>query len=254
MASSRMLTLLSTFLYSLILVQHSLAYAPMTLTIVNNCPFTVCPGIQPNSGHEVLESGGFCLPTLHHRSFPAPSDHWSGRVWARTGCTHDGTRFSCLTGDCNGQLYCSGHGGTVPATLAQLSIHHGGHLDLTSYGVSLVDGFNVGMTITPHEGHGRCPVVGCRADLLPTCPAPLQTRAPASAGGHVVGCKSGCLAFNTDELCCRNMYNSPRTCRASSYSEFFKHACPDTFTYAHDSPNLTHECSAPGELKIIFCH
>ncbi|GFQ02710.1 osmotin-like protein, partial [Phtheirospermum japonicum] len=70
----------------------------------------------------------------------------------------------------------------------------------------------------------------------------------------VVGCKSGCVAFGTDELCCRNHYNSPRTCRATSYSEFFKHACLTTFTYAHDSLSLIHDYLAPRELKVIFCY
>ncbi|GER25707.1 pathogenesis-related thaumatin superfamily protein [Striga asiatica] len=225
----------------------------LTFTLVNNCPFTVWPAIQQNAGHPPLErGGGFALPTLHHHSFAVPSVHWSGRIWARTGCSHSGGRFSCATGDCAGLLECAGHGGAAPATLAQFSLHHGGAADLSSYGVSLVDGFNVPMTVTPHEGKGLCPVVGCRADLLATCPAPLQVRAATAAA--VVGCKSGCAAFGTDELCCRGHYNSPQTCRASSYSTFFKHACPHTFTYAHDSPTLMHECSAPRELKVIFCH
>ncbi|WP_369333995.1 thaumatin family protein, partial [Vibrio vulnificus] len=75
------------------------------------------------------------------------------------------------------------------------------------------------LTITPHEGKGVCPVVGCRVNLLDTCPEKLRVL----KHGRVVGCKSGCEAFGTDELCCRNHYNSPQTCRASSYSEFFKH-------------------------------
>ncbi|OAY37827.1 osmotin-like protein [Manihot esculenta] len=224
----------------------------LILTLVNNCPFTVYPAIQPNSGHPVLEKGGFPLPTLTHRSFPAPNQHWSGRIWARTDCTHANGKFYCATGDCNHQLECNGLGGASPATLAQFSLHHG-HKDFSSYGVSLVDGFNVPMTITPHEGTGVCPVVGCRANLLATCPEKLQLRYPAGHG-RVVACKSGCEAFGTDELCCRNHYNSPQTCRASSFSEFFKHACPATFTYAHDSPSLMHECSSPRELKVIFCH
>ncbi|KAK3033951.1 hypothetical protein RJ639_034115 [Escallonia herrerae] len=221
------------------------------LTVVNNCPYPIWPAIQPNAGHPVLERGGFALAPLTHRSFPAPAQHWSGRLWGRTGCTtHANGRLSCATGDCGGLLECDGRGGAPPATLAQFSLHHG-HTDLSSYAVSLVDGFNVPMTVTPHEGHGTCPVVGCKANLLATCPDKLQVRTPQ---GHVVGCKSACEAFGTDELCCRNHYNSPQTCRASSYSEFFKRACPSTFTYAHDSPSLTHECSSPRELKVIFCH
>ncbi|CDP09032.1 unnamed protein product [Coffea canephora] len=222
----------------------------MILTLVNNCPYTVWPAIQPNAGHPVLERGGFALHTLTHRSFAAPTTHWSGRIWARTGCTYSNNHFSCATGDCGGRIECDGRGGATPATLVQLVLHHG-PADFSSYGVSLVDGFNIPMTVTPHEGKGTCPVVGCRVDLVPTCPASLRFHGP---GGHVVGCKSGCEAFGTDELCCRNHYNSKETCKPSSYSDYFKHACPATFTYAHDSPSLMHECSAPRELKVIFCH
>ncbi|CAH9073429.1 unnamed protein product [Cuscuta epithymum] len=222
------------------------------LTVVNNCPYTVWPAILPNGGYPVLESGGFALPTFTHRSFNAPDTHWAGRIWARTGCSDAGGHFSCATGDCGGRLECNGAGGALPATLVQLDLHHG-NSDFSSYSVSLVDGFNLPLTVTPHEGKGNCPVVGCRANLVESCPPELHFR---SQGGHgpVVACKSGCEAFKTDELCCRNHFNSPQTCRPSSHSEFFKKACPATYTYAHDVPSLTHACSAPRELKVIFCH
>lgn len=238
--------------FFLLLAVAAAEYPPMLFTIVNNCPFPVWPAILPNTGHEVLEGGGFELGPLTHRSFPAPTTHWAGRVWGRTGCYHGrGGHFTCATGDCGGRLQCAGLGGAVPATLAQLSLHHAGHLDKTAYSVSLVDGFNLPMTVTPHEGRGVCPVVGCRADLLPSCPRALQLKSPSQ---HVVGCKSGCVAFGTDELCCRNKYSSPGTCRSSSYSQYFKQACPSSYTYPHDNPSLVHDCAAPKELKIIFCH
>ncbi|KAJ3668975.1 hypothetical protein LUZ60_010925 [Juncus effusus] len=245
-----LITLSILSLYSLSTAQ----YQPITLTIVNNCPFTVWPAIQANSGHDVLEGGGFELRTVSHRSFPAPSKPWSGRVWARTGCQPSAAPGSlhCATGDCGGKLQCAGAGGAPPASLVQFSLHHGTQ-DFSSYGISLVDGFNIPMTVTPHEGKGQCPRLGCHSDLTSTCPDVLQVRAPAGHG-QVVGCKSGCQAFGTDELCCRNKYNSPHTCRASKYSDFFKQACPQAFTFAHDSPSLMHECSAPKELKVIFCH
>ncbi|CAF1830626.1 hypothetical protein Bca4012_030155 [Brassica carinata] len=243
-----------TGFFFLLLISSSFAAdtGRLFLTVVNHCPFTVWPAIQPNAGHPVLEKGGFALPTNTHRSFSPPTTHWSGRIWGRTGCSHYNGKFSCVTGDCGNRLECNGLGGATPASLAQFDLQHGGHRDLSSYGVSLVDGFNVPMTVTPHEGRGVCPVVGCREDLLRTCPAHLQLR--SGHGGHVVACKSGCEAFRTDELCCRNHYNSPQTCRASSHSLFFKHACPSTMTFAHDSPSLMHDCSSPRELKVIFCH
>nr|TKS09283.1 hypothetical protein D5086_0000094100 [Populus alba] len=189
----------------------------LILTLVNNCPFTIYPAIQPNAGHPVLEKGGFPLQTLTHRSFRAPDQLWSGRIWGRTGCTHYDGKFQCATGDCNNKIECNGLGG------APLPLWH--RLPSTT-----------ATTTSPLM----------EANLLSTCPDELKFRSPA---GHVVGCKSGCEAFRTDELCCRNHYNSPQTCRASSFSEFFKHACPATFTYAHDSPSLMHECSSPRELK-----
>ncbi|RDX93453.1 hypothetical protein CR513_24281, partial [Mucuna pruriens] len=240
----------SLFLCSFFILAFTTLSTPthaLILTLVNNCNYTVWPAIQPNAGHPVLAGGGFILHTLTHLSIPVPDAHWSGRVWARTGCTYSATAFTCASGDCGGRLQCNGAGGAAPATLAQFEVHHGNG-DFASYGVSLVDGFNVPMTVTPHEGRGVCPVVGCRADLVATCPPTLQHRVPAGHG-PVVACKSGCEAFHTDELCCRNHYNNPNTCKGSVYSSFFKHACPSTFTFAHDTPSLMHQCSSPRELK-----
>ncbi|KAF6137751.1 hypothetical protein GIB67_040459 [Kingdonia uniflora] len=245
------LTLMIITLVIIRVIGITQATMPMILTIFNNCPFPVWPAIQPDSGNPVLEQGGFHLDSLAHRSFPAPTQPWSGRMWARTGCTCINNLFTCVTGDCGNRIECAGAGGATPASLAQFSLHHG-QTDLSSYTVSLVDGFNIPMTVTPHEGKGVCPVVGCMANLLSTCPSNLQVRYPSS-NGPVVACKSGCEAYGTDDLCCRNHYNSPQTCRSNGYSEFFKRACPATFTFAHDSPSLRHECSSPRELKVIFC-
>ncbi|XP_047311204.1 osmotin-like protein [Impatiens glandulifera] len=243
----------SIFSFFLLFASLNLAYctSDLILTIVNNCPYPIWPAIQPNHGHPVLQNGGFHLDKLSHRSFPAPQTQWSGRIWARTNCISSyANHLTCATGECGGRLECAGAGGATPATLAQINIHHG-NADFSSYGVSLVDGFNIPMTVTPHEGKGKCPVVGCKENLLATCPDPLKLH---SKSGGVVGCKSGCEAFNTDKLCCRNSFSSQQNCQPSNYSDFFKKACPATFTYAHDSPSLSHECSSPRELKVIFCH
>ncbi|KAL1217061.1 Thaumatin-like protein 1 [Cardamine amara subsp. amara] len=57
-------------------------------TLVNNCDFTVWPGILASADSSKLDSTGFELPVGHSRSFPAPPG-WSGRFWARTGCNFD---------------------------------------------------------------------------------------------------------------------------------------------------------------------
>ncbi|XP_048551087.1 osmotin-like protein [Triticum urartu] len=139
----------------------------MTLTVVN----PIWPGIQGNTGSEVLEGGSFFLPSLSHRSFPAPTHAWSSRIWARTGCA---------IGDCGGgapiaparrQGAAAGGSSSPP----QVSLHHGGN-EQSSYGVSVVDGFNVGLSVTPHKGRDNCPVLACCKDLTQSCPGELPVR------------------------------------------------------------------------------
>jgi pyocin large subunit-like protein len=89
----------------------------------------------------------------------------------------------------------AGSAAAVPATLACVNLHHGN--DQTSYDVSVVDDFNVGLSVTPHKGRDNCPVLACRKNLTETCPGELQLR---SRAGSFLACKSGCEAFHIDEL------------------------------------------------------
>lgn len=63
-----------------------------------------------------------------------------------------------------------------------------------------------------------------------------------------VGCKSACLAFNTDEYCCRNDHGTPETCKSSDwpvdYPAYFKSKCPDAYSYAYDDHKSTFTCQA----------
>jgi hypothetical protein len=45
-----------------------------------------------------------------------------------------------------------------------------------------------------------------------------------------VACKSACLAFGSPQYCCTGEYGNPGTCKPSTYSEFFKQACPRAFS------------------------
>lgn len=91
---------------------------------------------------------------------------------------------------------------------------------LAEYSVSLVDGFNVPATITPHafDGSQTCPVLGCAADINAACPADARV----GAG-----------------------------CRASP--QFFKEMCPEARTTATDVEATPQKCFGPGELKVVFC-
>ncbi|KAJ7671223.1 hypothetical protein B0H17DRAFT_195754 [Mycena rosella] len=65
--------------------------------------------------------------------------------------------------------------------------------------VSLVDGFNVPVSVVP--GAGSCHEASCTVDLNPKC---LRSHAPPALGpGRISGCKSAC-SVNVDR--CRPLY------------------------------------------------
>ena len=60
----------------------------------------------------------------------------------------------------------------------------------TPYAVSLVDGFNLPIAVTPSAT--SCHEASCPVNLNAICPAPLQ--GPFDPSGAVVGCKTACGA------------------------------------------------------------
>ncbi|KAL3621369.1 Thaumatin-like protein 1 [Castilleja foliolosa] len=214
-----------------------------TFTFVNNCEYTVWPGILANAGSPTLTTTGFELPQDSTRSIIAPTG-WSGRFWARTGCIFSGSEpGSCLTGDCgSGQPECSGSGAAPPATLAEITLGNGG---LDFYDVSLVDGYNLPMILEATGGSGMCASTGCVTDLNRACPAELRF-------GAGEACRSACEAFGSPEYCCSGAFNTPATCRPTVYSKMFKSACPRSYSYAYDDPTSTFTCSG-ADYTVTFC-
>ncbi|CAL5079901.1 unnamed protein product [Urochloa decumbens] len=216
----------------------------VTFTFRNNCPETVWPATLTSSG-PAFPTTGFALAPGASASFGVGGT-WSGRVWGRYRCTTSGARFSCASGDCgSGQVACRGNGGAPPATLAEFTLG-GGAMDF--YDISNVDGFNLPMGIAP--AGGRCQRASCAADINAACPPELAVKAP---GGATVGCKSACLAFNTDEHCCRGAYGTPDKCKPSRYSQFFKQKCPQAYSYAYDDRSSTFTCNGGVDYQVTFC-
>ena len=122
-----------------------------TMSFKNNCPYTVWPGTLTSDQKPQLSTTGFELASQASFRLDTPVP-WSGRSWARTGCSTDASgNFVCVTGDCgSGQVTCNGAGAIPPATLAEFNIPAGGGQDF--YDVSLVDGFNLPMSVTPQGG------------------------------------------------------------------------------------------------------
>ncbi|XP_062102583.1 thaumatin-like protein 1 [Humulus lupulus] len=225
-----------------------------TFRIVNDCSYTVWPGILSSAGTAPLSTTGFALQPGESNSLDVPTS-WSGRLWGRTLCATDPTgKFSCVTGDCGSStVECSGAGALPPATLAEFTLNGAGGLDF--YDVSLVDGYNLAMVVAPEgEGAGgNCTTTGCMVDLNPGCPSELKVSSSASAGGEEsVACKSACEAFGEPQFCCSGAYATPDTCKPSSYSLFFKNACPKAYSYAYDDGTSTFTC-ASANYVITFC-
>lgn len=170
----------------------------------------------------------------------------------------------CCAGDCGNRIECAGAGGVPPVSLAEITFEGWGGLDY--YDVSLVDGYNLPVSMVPIAGTftggdgGKydCARAGCFSDLNAICPSEL---AQYNSGGYPVACKSACLAFNTDEYCCRGAHDQPSTCKSSdwpvNYPAIFKQACPDAYSYAYDDTSSTFTCrsrtSGSSGYEVKFC-
>lgn len=208
-------------------------------TIVNNCRYTIWPAITPG---ENFNGGGFALKSGQSIVFNAPVG-WSGRIWGRTGCKFDKNgNGSCQTGACGTSLKCKASG-EPPASLAEFTL-----AVLDFYDVSLVDGFNLPVVVTPINGRGNCTIAGCDTDLRPNCPPELAVK----SNGKIIACRSACDVFDTDAYCCRGVYGNPVVCQPTYYSKKFKQSCPTAYSYAYDDPTSIFTCSGT-DYVVSFC-
>ncbi|URE34341.1 thaumatin-like protein [Musa troglodytarum] len=220
MASS---TILSFLLFALLLTLSRAA----EFKIVNGCPFTVWAAAIPGGGLQ-LDQGQIWPIDVN----PGTT---GGRIWARTGCSFDGSgRGRCRTGDCGGLLECQGSG-SPPNTLAEFALNQFENLDF--FDISLLDGFNVPMEFSPITGN--CTAIRCSADINGRCPAGLRTPG---------GCNNPCTVFKTAEYCCNS-----GSCGPTTYSKFFKSNCPDAYSYPKDDATSTFTCPGGSDYMVIFC-
>ncbi|KAJ8460070.1 hypothetical protein OPV22_032996 [Ensete ventricosum] len=225
MASS---TILSFLLFALLL---PLSRA-VRFEIVNGCPYTVWPAAIPGGGLQLEQGQTWVIDVI---DVTTNGTSFSGRIWARTGCSFDGSdRGRCQTGDCGGVLACQAYG-SPPNSLAEFAVNQFNNLDF--FDISLVDGFNVPMEFGPITGN--CSAIRCSADINGRCPAVLK--APG-------GCNNPCTVFKTDEYCCNS-----GSCGSTDYSNFFKSNCPDAYSYPKDDATSTFTCPGGADYKVIFC-
>lgn len=201
-----------------------------TFTVKNQCPYTVWAAASPG--------GGQALGQGRTWTFNVAAGTTQARIWGRTGCYFDGSgRGSCTTGDCGGSLNCQGYG-SVPATLFEYALNQYQNLDF--YDISLVDGFNIPLSVTP--SNSNCRKIGCASNINANCPSELRVRD---------GCKSACAAFNQPQYCCTGAYRD--NCSPTNYSKFFKQQCPQAYSYAKDDATSTSTCPGGANYNVVFC-
>ncbi|KAM0860542.1 hypothetical protein ACQ4PT_046471 [Festuca glaucescens] len=249
MASPKLFLLIGFITYMAITTTPAAAAdGRIHLIIVNNCAESVWPGILATAGHTTPQSGGFHLGTGEETTFDVPVG-WSGRVWPRRGCSFDSRGLgSCATGDCGGVLRCAGAGGAIPATVVEMTLGTR-QSPMHFYDVSLVDGFNAPVSMTPVGGGRGCGVASCGADLNVCCPSALEVR---DREGKVAGCRSACRAMGGDKYCCTGEYGTPAACKPTIFSHLFKAICPKAYSYAFDDASSLNRCKANRYL-ITFC-
>jgi len=198
-------------------------------------------------------------PPISAVIFTVPDDWQAARVWGRRDCNFSiPGPGSCLDGGCNGGLECDPTTGTgvPPATLAEFTLSSDPNGN-DFYDVSVVDGFNLPMSITASI---ECPVASCPVDLIADCPAELA--GPFNSTGSAVGCKSACDAnLDGDQAdspnCCSGSFDTPATCPASGveFYCFFKDNCPDSSVYAFDNITALWTCPSLNlaDYTVTFC-
>ncbi|XP_021858743.2 thaumatin-like protein 1b [Spinacia oleracea] len=245
------MTNMTNFLALMMLISFMFLISGTTSTqfiFKNNCPHFVWPGILTGSGPPLPSTGFSLRPGASFTLGALPS--WSGRIWARTRCSQNAAthRFVCHTADCaSGQVSCNGAGAIPPASLVEFTLNGNANLDF--YDVSLVDGYNLPISVVPTNG--GCRRTGCPVDINRSCPPELQVK---RRRGGVIACKSACLAFNRPEFCCTGANGTPQTCPPTRYSNLFKDLCPQAYSYAYDDKTSTFTCpSGSSDYIITFC-
>jgi len=215
-----------------------------TFTVVNNCSYTIYPGIYPAT----YSNGGWTMNPGTSVSFTL-NPGWNGRIWGRIGC-NSASPAVCATGQCGGTgLQCAGTTGVAGTSLAEFNLNANG---TDWYNVSYVDGFDnpIGVRVSNAScvSPNTCttaPRQLCSADLL-----------------RGQDCLSPCTRYNTDQYCCRGAFGTAQTCvvsnwpaAAQSYVNNIHAYCPNQYSYAYDevAGNALHTCPTGANYTVTFC-
>ncbi|CAL5187547.1 unnamed protein product [Lathyrus oleraceus] len=228
----------SLFIFLFIAITSIASTQAGNFNITNKCNYTVWAAAVPG--------GGVKLNTGESWNMNIANGTNNARIWGRTNCTFDNSGVGkCQTGDCNNTLECKTFG-TPPNTILEFALNMYNNLDF--YDVSLVQGFNIPIKLTPSSS--SCGMVNCTRNITDECPA--QLKVPG-------GCNNPCTTFGTSEYCCdlssakSVATNASATCTPTNYSKFFKDRCPSAYSYPKDDATSTYTCMGGTTYDVVFC-
>ncbi|KAL7416604.1 thaumatin-like protein [Mrakia frigida] len=224
------------------------------MTVKNNCAYTKWPAMFTGTGEAPNAPTGWEAAAGSTVSFNVPETWTSGRIWGRTGCDFSDANnldaSTCVSGGCPGGLECTAWG-QLPTTLAEFGLGQWQGVDF--YDLSLVDGYNLPVSITPSDD--ACKAPSCAAELNAPCPADLQSS--FDDAGSNLGCKSACTAVGGDKNCCTGAFNNPTSCVAAGVTDYayFKTSCPNAYAFAFDETSGTAlwGCNTQPSYTVEFC-
>ncbi|XP_021719620.1 cysteine-rich receptor-like protein kinase 25 isoform X2 [Chenopodium quinoa] len=218
------------------------------ITIVNNCTYTVWPGIISTINSSVKVPTGFPLLKGESKIINIQFN-WAGSIWGRTLCSFDHNgNFSWETGDCGtGKIECQGRSSPNLVTVAGFRIGQIGNQCM--YFISVEAGYNLPMMVTPEGVIGaRCVVTGCVFNLENSiCPPSLRV---INKNLSMIGCRNPC---DDAKQCCKTW----PMCLSSDYvesSNLFGKSCPRANNNPSDMTNTIFTCqSYKTSYKVTFC-
>ncbi|ORY99958.1 thaumatin, partial [Syncephalastrum racemosum] len=209
------------------------------IDVKNQCKETVSVGVLTNGKSANQPEQSFDLTPGSSQSI-SKDDHWGGRVWGRHQCS----------GGNSGSKDCGVPGAGNPASLAEFFFKGSDGKDF--YDISLVDGYNLQMSINVEKGEGgsngkyNCGSPSCK---VPDCP---KEYAIVDSTGNVVSCQSSCSKHNDDQTCCKGSHDDPSVCKPDQQASAVKKACPDAYSFAYDDQSSTYQCNTDN-YEVVFC-
>ncbi|KAI9284122.1 briggsae CBR-THN-1 protein [Umbelopsis sp. AD052] len=222
------------FLTALVLLGLCLnvTVASKKLAFHNKCKQTVTAGL--------LGNGVQYYNLQHDESHTVVlSNTWAGRAWGRYKCYNNKQRSNATQ--------CGAPGTPNPASLAEFAF--GAYAGLDFYDLSMVDGYNLPIKISPigaKQGSNKYDCGSPTCSNLPQCPSTLTVK---GSDGKLLGCQSDCSKYGGDKFCCGA---GVKNC-GGPYAPMIKKKCPTAYSYASDDPTSTFTCKTSHGYTITFC-